>query len=90
MLLGNHDDAVLQLGTPRMEPRYADRTRYATLWWTREHLSDRHLARLRQLPLELSPSPAGAPPLRLFHGVPGNFFVGFRPNGTADGPPPAW
>ena len=32
MLLGNHDDAVLQLDTPRMkEPRYHDRPRYAAL-----------------------------------------------------------
>ncbi len=84
MLLGNHDDAVLQLGTPRMEPRYADRERYATLWWTREHLPVRHLAHLQRLPLELNPHLEGAPPLRLFHGVPGNFFVGFRPNGTAE------
>ena len=84
MLLGNHDDAVLQLATPRMEPRYADRNRYATLWWTREHLTERHLACLRELPLHLNPRPAGAPPLRLFHGVPGNFFVGFRPGGTAE------
>ena len=52
MLLGNHDDAVLQLDTPRMEPRYRDRPRYAALWWTREHLADRHLAALAALPLE--------------------------------------
>ena len=85
MLLGNHDDAVLQLGTPRMEARYADRRRYAALWWTREHLTSRHLDLLARLPLEASPQLAGAPPLRLVHGLPGNFFVGIRPDS-----PEAW
>ncbi len=85
MLLGNHDDAVLQLGTPRMEPRYADRRRYAALWWTREHLMSHHLERLRMLPLEAQPATADAAPMRLVHGVPGNFFVGFRPDS-----PEAW
>jgi putative phosphoesterase len=80
MLLGNHDDAVLQLGTPRMEARYAHRERYATLWWTREHLSPRHVAALEQLPLEAVLTWQGELPVRLVHGVPGNFFVGFRPN----------
>jgi len=80
MLLGNHDDAVLQLGTPRMEPRYADRQRYAALWWTREHLAPHHLERLRTLPEEARPELRGTTPLRLIHGIPGNFFVGFRPD----------
>ena len=80
MLLGNHDDAVLQLGAPRMEPRYADRPRYAALWWTREHLAGRHLAALAALPLEYELAFPGAPPLRLLHGLPGNFFIGLRPD----------
>lgn len=84
MLLGNHDDAVLQLGTPRMEPRYADRLRYAGLWWTRERLSQGHLAALEALPRELSLAFPPAPPLRLLHGLPGNFFVGIRPDSPAD------
>ncbi len=79
MLIGNHDDAVLQLGTPRMEPRYADRRYYATLWWTRARLAPRHLALLEALPAEFSLVFDGAPPVRLFHGLPGNFFAGFRP-----------
>ncbi|MGC8780065.1 MAG: metallophosphoesterase family protein [Anaerolineae bacterium] len=84
MLLGNHDDAVLQLGTPRMEPRYGDRRRYAALWWTREHLSPRHLDLLARLPLETSPALADAPAIRLVHGLPGNFFVGCRPDSPPD------
>jgi predicted phosphodiesterase len=81
MLQGNHDDAVLQLGTPRMEPRYGRRERYAALWWTREHLTDAHIACLEALPRELTLALPDAPPLRLLHGIPGNFFIGFRPNG---------
>jgi predicted phosphodiesterase len=80
MLLGNHDDAVLQLDTPRMEQRYADRRRYAALWWTRAQLSPSHLALLAQLPQEMSLRLVGAPPLRLLHGIPGSFFVGLRPD----------
>ena len=80
MLLGNHDDAVLQLDTPRMEPRYADRERYATLWWTREQLSPRHSTLLAALPTEMRPRFDGVAPLRLVHGIPGNFFVGLRPD----------
>ena len=80
MLLGNHDDAVLQLDTPRMEPRYADRQRYATLWWTRKQLSPRHSTLLAALPTEMQPRFDGVAPLRLVHGIPGNFFVGLRPD----------
>jgi len=80
MLLGNHDDAVLQLDTPRMEPRYADRRRYATLWWTREQLSPSHTMLLASLPTEMQPRFRGAAPLRLVHGIPGSFFVGLRPD----------
>ena len=83
MLLGNHDDAVLQLGTPRMEPRYHDRSRYAALWWTRACLTAHHLAALAALPLDYRLTFADAPPLRLLHGLPGNFFVGFRPDSPA-------
>jgi predicted phosphodiesterase len=84
MLLGNHDDAVLQLGAPRMEPRYRDRHRYAALWWTRAHLRPDHMERLALLPLEAQPSFDGVAALRLFHGIPGSFFVGFRPDSPAD------
>jgi predicted phosphodiesterase len=84
MLLGNHEDALLQLGTPRMEQRYHDRQRYAALWWTRENLTDRHLAVLAALPLDYRLTFPGAPPLRVFHGVPGNIFVGFRPDSRAE------
>jgi predicted phosphodiesterase len=84
MLLGNHDDAVLQLDTPRMEPRYHDRARYAALWWTRTQLTERHLAALSALPLQESLALPNAPALRLLHGLPGNFFVGFRPDSPAE------
>ncbi len=85
MLIGNHDDAVLQLGAPHMEARYADQQRYAGLWWTRARLTTAHLAHLEALPLELALTFPDAPPLRLLHGLPGDFFVGFRPDS-----PEAW
>jgi predicted phosphodiesterase len=84
MLLGNHDDAVLQLGTPRMEPRYESRERYGLLWWTRAQLSDRHLRLLEALPLDVQLPLEGGQSLRLFHGIPGNFFLGFRPDTPDD------
>lgn len=85
VLIGNHDDAVLQLGTPRMEPRYGDRRFYATLWWTRARLAARHVALLQSLPEEMSETFEDAPAVRFVHGLPGNFFVGFRPDS-----PEAW
>jgi diadenosine tetraphosphatase ApaH/serine/threonine PP2A family protein phosphatase len=39
-----------------------------------------HLELLRGLPLELGLCFPDAPPLRLVHGVPGNFFLGLRPD----------
>lgn len=80
MLMGNHDDAVLQLGTSRMETRYADRRRYALLWWTRARLSQQHLQTLAGLPLTTTFNPDDASTVRLVHGIPGNFFVGVRPD----------
>jgi predicted phosphodiesterase len=79
MLIGNHDDAVLQLGTARMEPRYADQQLYAALWWTRRSLLPGHIAALEELPMDRLIGLPGAPPLRVVHGLPGDFFRGFRP-----------
>jgi len=84
VLVGNHDDAVMQLGTPRMEQRYADREHYATLWWTRSRLGPAQVAFIEKLPLELTIAPPDAPAVRLVHGLPGNFFVGFRPDSPVD------
>ena len=84
MLIGNHDDAVLQLGTPRMEARYGDRQYYATLWWTRARLRQDQVALLAALPEELSLAFAAAPAVRLLHGLPGNFFAGFHPDAPED------
>ncbi len=78
-IIGNHDDAVLQLGTPRMEERYARRDQYGALWWTSERLEPRHRALLEALPSDLVIEVDGAAPIRLVHGVPGNFLLGFAP-----------
>jgi Calcineurin-like phosphoesterase len=79
MLIGNHEDAVLQLGTARMEPRYADQRLYAALWWTRRNLLSNHLAALEDLPMDRLLALPGTSPLRLVHGLPGDFFRGLRP-----------
>lgn len=84
MLIGNHDDAVLQLGSPRMESRYGDRHFYATLWWTQARLTARHRTLLDHLPNTLILTFSDAPPVRLLHGLPGNFFVGFRPDSPTE------
>ena len=39
-VLGNHDDAVLQLETRRMEGRYGHQERYGALWWKGGQLAD--------------------------------------------------
>ena len=85
MLVGNHDDAVMQLGTPRMERRYGVRDRYGALWWTRTHLASRHMALLESLPGDLLVAIPGLPAIRIVHGVPGNFLLGFMPDA-----PEAW
>ncbi len=84
MLLGNHDDAVLQLDTPRMEPRYAHRRPYAALWWTREHLDPRHLTVLDRLPQQVTLTLPAAPSVCLVHGLPGDFSQGFRPDAAEE------
>jgi predicted phosphodiesterase len=84
MLIGNHDDAVMQLGSARMDPRYAHERQYAALWWTRRSLLPRHLALLETLPMERRLVPPDAPPLRLLHGLPGDFFQGVRPDTPED------
>ena len=43
-----------------------------------------HLAVLAALPREETLTLPGVPALRLVHGLPGNFFVGFRPDSPAD------
>ena len=49
----------------------------------RAALTAHHLAALATLPLDYCLTFADAPPLRLLHGLPGNFFVGFRPDSPA-------
>ena len=61
-----------------------DRARYAVIWWTpRWCLTAHQRAVLAVLLLDYRLTFADAPPLRLLHGLPGNFFVGFRPDSPA-------
>ncbi len=78
-VLGNHDLIVGTLGTDAARPPFTDRRRFPTLWWTRDRLREEDLAYLRDLPMERSIRLDGAPPIRLFHGLPDNPFVGILP-----------
>jgi predicted phosphodiesterase len=73
---GNHDLVVKQIHTPENSPPFTDRKRYPCLWWTNEVLAPAHMATLRAWPAEFVFSVDGAPPLRFFHGVPTNPFLG--------------
>ncbi|MBW7882417.1 MAG: metallophosphoesterase family protein [Caldilineaceae bacterium] len=73
---GNHDQVVSRINTPENGPPFNDRQRFRSLWWTAETLAPRHLEMLRALPAERHIDVPDGPPIRLFHGVPGNPFVG--------------
>lgn len=78
-IYGNHDWVVGKLGEPDCPPAFAERTRFPSLWWTRETVQPRHLAAVRRLPAELCIDCTDGPAIRLFHGVPGNPFIGLLP-----------
>lgn len=80
---GNHDLVLGNLNTPQNRPPFTDRQRFPLIWWTWEHLDRRYVERLRELPQELHVRIPGTPPLHLFHGVPGNPFVGILPETKA-------
>ncbi|MCB0105510.1 MAG: metallophosphoesterase family protein [Caldilineaceae bacterium] len=78
-IAGNHDLVVGAINTPQNRPPFTEREHFPTLYWTQAQLTDRHLERIRQWPDELCINHEGLPPIRLFHGVPGNTFVGILP-----------
>jgi predicted phosphodiesterase len=75
-IVGNHEAVIGSLGTAGCSPLFNDQKRFADLWWTQRQLAVENLAYVRTLPLQLRIEIAGAPPIRLFHGVPDNPFVG--------------
>lgn len=76
---GNHDLVVGRIRTPENRPPFTEQSAFPTLWWTQETLPDHHLETIRKWPAELVIAHDGLPEIRLFHGVPGNAFVGILP-----------
>lgn len=75
-IYGNHDYVVARLNTPENRAPFIDRDRFRDLWWTAGALSAAQLQTLYDLPDTLRLEFAGAPSLRLVHGVPGNCYWG--------------
>ncbi len=78
-IVGNHDLVVGRIFTPHNTPPFTNRNRFRSLWWTASTLAPRHLAVLRRLPAARRIALPGLPPIRLFHGLPHNLFVGIYP-----------
>jgi predicted phosphodiesterase len=78
-IVGNHDLVVGRLHTSHNTPPFTDRQRFRSLWWTASTLHPHHLHTLRCLPAARSIEFKPFPPIRLFHGAPGNMFVGLYP-----------
>lgn len=79
---GNHDRVIAHLHTPQNRAPFTDERRFPVIHWTWEQLAPHHIERLRALPERLTVECAvdlGGPPICLFHGVPGNPFIGILP-----------
>ena len=78
-ITGNHDLVIGRINTPENRPPFTERDHFPTLWWTQEQLTAEQLITIRQWPLELRLAFDGLPPIRLFHGIPSNPFIGILP-----------
>ena len=81
---GNHDLVLSQLNTPDGPPLFNNRNRFPNIHWTWEQLGKQDLRYLLHLPHDLLIRIDGAPPLRLFHGLPDNPFAGIVPDADDD------
>ena len=77
---GNHDLVLALLNTPESWPQFQDKKRFSNVHWTWEKLRPLDISYLLDLPHDLLIEIEGAPPLRLFHGLPGNPFAGILPD----------
>lgn len=77
---GNHDLVLALLNTPESWPQFQDKKRFSNVHWTWEKLRPADISYLLELPHDLLIEIEGAPPLRLFHGLPGNPFAGILPD----------
>ncbi len=75
-IYGNHDLIIGRLETDVNADPFTDRSRFAALYWTQQTLHARHLASVRTLPATLRLAWPSLPPIRLWHGTPGDPFSG--------------
>ncbi len=76
---GNHDLVISLLHTPDCWPIFNERNRFPIVHWTWEQLRPNDIRYLLNLPHDLLIEIDNAPPLRLFHGLPGDPFSGITP-----------
>ncbi len=81
---GNHDLIVSNLHTAANRDPFTERSRFPIIYWTWDHLEPDYLRYLHDLPADLRVEVEGAPPIHLFHGVPGNPFEGIYPETDDD------
>jgi predicted phosphodiesterase len=76
---GNHDLVVGDLNTAACREPFKRRDHFPLIYWTWEGLRPAYHEKLRTLPPDLVVELDSAPPIHLFHGVPGDSFVGVYP-----------
>ena len=81
---GNHDLIIGDLNTAASRPPFTERQNVPVIYWTWEQLRRAHIEYLRRLPHDLQITIDEAPPIHLFHGVPGNSFIGVTPEMADD------
>ncbi len=83
-IYGNHDLIIGQLYTEALPLPFRDRQRFVSLYWTRDTLRPAHLARVRALPPTLRLEWPSLPPIRIWHGTPGDPYAGIYPFTTTE------
>jgi predicted phosphodiesterase len=81
---GNHEIVVGAVASDVVPPIFLNRARFPDAWWTVETLAPVHLESMRRLPAEMRVESAVLPTIRLFHGVPGDPFIGLLPESMDD------
>lgn len=84
-ILGNHELVLLRVAQivaqqgAQSADAVAGQRKFPGIYWTYQRLEPQHLAAFKHFPAQRRIAIDGAPPIRLFHGIPGNAFVGVMP-----------
>ncbi len=78
-IYGNHDLVIGRLHTRENGPPFTDEQRFASLYWTQATLRPEHLDTVRALPATLRLAWPSLPPIRIWHGTPGDPYSGIFP-----------